>query len=132
MQASGAAPAAIPNYIKPKRISLKSHPTIKEAAIQDLIASDPSVLGLGDDLVRIGKEKTLPGGGRLDLILASADDEHYEVEVQLGPTDPSHIIRTIEYWDLERTRYPDREHYAVLVAENITSCLLYTSPSPRD
>ncbi len=26
----------------------------------------------------------------------------YEVEVQLGPTDEAHIIRTIEYWDIER------------------------------
>jgi hypothetical protein len=91
-----------PNYIKPKRISLKNHPTIKETAIQDLLASDPSILGLGDDLIKIGKEVTLPGGGRLDLLFASKDNQHYEVEVQLGATDPSHVIRTIEYWDLER------------------------------
>ena len=25
----------------------------------------------------------------------------YETDVQLGATDPSHIIRTIEYWDIE-------------------------------
>lgn len=25
----------------------------------------------------------------------------YEVEVQLGKTDESHIFRTIEYWDLD-------------------------------
>lgn len=94
------------NYIKPKRISLKNHPTINEKAIQDLLASDPSILGLGDDLIKIGKEVTLPGGGRLDLLFASGDDQRYEIEVQLGATDPSHIIRTIEYWDLERSRYP--------------------------
>src|ERR1700716_1608607 len=48
----------------------------------------------------------------------------YEVEVQLGPSDESHIIRTIEYWDIERKRYPQYEHAAVIVAEDITSRFL--------
>jgi|GEM_PF-6454705 len=39
----------------------------------------------------------------------------------LGRLDESHIIRAIEYWDLERNRYPNFEHKAVIVAENITS-----------
>jgi hypothetical protein len=46
------------------------------------------------------------------------------VEIQLGKTDESHIIRTIEYWDLERKRYPQYDHVAVLVAEGITSRFL--------
>jgi len=46
------------------------------------------------------------------------------VEIQLGPTDESHIIRTIEYWDIERKRYPQYEHTAVIVAEDITSRFL--------
>lgn len=45
----------------------------------------------------------------------------FTVELQLGPCDPDHIIRTIEYWDIERKRYPQREYCAVIVAENITS-----------
>lgn len=45
----------------------------------------------------------------------------YEVEIQLGATDESHIIRTIEYWDIERKRYPQYDHTAVIVAEDITS-----------
>jgi len=45
----------------------------------------------------------------------------YEVEIMLGATDPSHIIRTIEYWDIESRRYPSREHRAVIVAEEITN-----------
>ena len=45
----------------------------------------------------------------------------YEVEVQLGETNESHIIRTIEYWDNEKRRWPNRAHTAVLVAEKITS-----------
>jgi len=45
----------------------------------------------------------------------------YEVEVMLGATDESHIIRTIEYWDIESRRRPNKEHRAVIVAEDITS-----------
>lgn len=39
----------------------------------------------------------------------------------LGALDESHIIRTIEYWDIERQRRPQSEHRAVIVAEQITS-----------
>lgn len=42
----------------------------------------------------------------------------------MGPTDESHIIRTIEYWDIERKRYPQYEHSAVIVAEEITARFL--------
>src|SRR2546422_5830940 len=48
-------------------------------------------------------------------------ETRYEIEIMLGETDPSHIIRTIEYWDMERQRYPTLEHRAVIVAEEITS-----------
>jgi hypothetical protein len=89
--------------------------------LQDMIYDDPSILGLGD-LQAVMKEKTQSAGGRLDLLLKdTSDDSMYEVEVQLGDTDPSHIIRTIEYWDNEKRRWPNRSHTAVLVAEAITS-----------
>jgi hypothetical protein len=39
---------------------------------------------------------------------------------RLGMTDESHIIRTVEYWDTERRRWPQYEHVAVIVAEEIT------------
>ena len=68
----------------------------------------------------IQREKIQPLGGRLDLLLADDDGTRYEVEVQLGATDPSHIIRTLEYWDTERKRYPQYDHCAVIVAEEIT------------
>src|SRR5207249_3663808 len=42
----------------------------------------------------------------------------------LGATDESHVIRTIEYWDIERRRYPAYDHCAVLVAEDITTRFL--------
>ncbi len=44
----------------------------------------------------------------------------YEVETMIGDTDPDHIVRTIEYWDLVKRKWPQRQHYAVLVAERIT------------
>jgi hypothetical protein len=65
--------------------------------------------------------------GRLDLLLHDPNPDtprRYEVEIQLGKTDESHIIRTIEYWDLERKRYPQYERTAVIVAEDITSRFL--------
>ena len=45
----------------------------------------------------------------------------YEVEVMLGNTDEKHIIHTIEYWDRWKRKWPQRQHFAVLVAECITS-----------
>lgn len=106
--------------IKLERVSLKDHPEIKEDLIQSFIFSNPSVLGLGD-LTPLTREKIQPAGGRLDILLGDDDGARYEVEIQLGATDPSHIIRTIEYWDTERKRYPNYDHCAVIVAEEITS-----------
>lgn len=106
-------------FIKMERISLKNNPFVKEDLIQNFIFSDPTVLGLGD-LTPIQREKVQPSGGRLDVLLGDDNGTRYEVEIQLGATDPSHIIRTIEYWDTERKRYPQYDHCAVIVAEEIT------------
>jgi hypothetical protein len=51
-------------------------------------------------------------------------NRRYEVEVQLGTTDETHIVRTIEYWDIERKRYPQYDHCAIIIAEDITSRFL--------
>ena len=102
-----------------ERIYLKNNPQINEDVIQKFIFDNPAVLGLGD-LTAIQREKIQPLGGRLDILLADDDGNRYEVEIQLGSTDPSHIIRTIEYWDTEKKRYPQYDHCAVIVAEEIT------------
>jgi hypothetical protein len=116
-------------FIKPERILLANHPDYTEKWVQDRIAEDPSILGLGD-LVLKEKERLQPRAGRLDLLLQDADSStRYEVEIQLGGTDESHIIRTIEYWDIERKRYPQYDHYGVLAAEDTTSCFLKWSGS---
>ena len=109
---------------KPTKLNLYKHPEIKESWIQEQIASDPSILGIGD-LILKDKERTQPRAGRLDLLLQDAESKRrYEVEVQLGKTDEAHIIRTIEYWDIERKRYPQYDHCAVIIAEDITSRFL--------
>lgn len=111
-------------HIKLKTINLKNHAQFNERWLQDIIADDPSILGIGDVILR-DKERIHIGAGRLDLLLQDADGYgRYEVEIQLGKTDESHIIRTIEYWDIERKKYPQYEHTAVIVAEDVTSRFL--------
>jgi predicted transport protein len=111
-------------YTKPERIWLKSHPELDERWLQQRIADDPGLLGLGD-LVLKDRERPQPRAGRLDLLLQDAEaSKRYEVEVQLGKTDEAHIIRAIEYWDIERRRYPQYDHTSVIVAEDITSRFL--------
>jgi len=111
-------------HIQLKTVNLKSHPTLNERWLQDIIADDPTILGIGDVILK-DKERIHIGAGRLDLLLQEADGNgRYEVEIQLGATDESHIIRTIEYWDIERRKYPQYDHIAVIIAEDITSRFL--------
>ncbi len=111
-------------HVKLERVSLQNHPELDERWVQAQIAESPAMLGLGD-LDLKDKERIQPHAGRLDLLLQTPDaTRRYEVEIQLGATDESHIIRTIEYWDIERKRYPQYDHCAVLVAEDITSRFL--------
>jgi hypothetical protein len=116
--------ATPPVYAKAEVISLKDNPQFNEAWIKERILADRSILGLGDLAVRT-VEKIQPSGGRLDLLLHDDDQGiRYEVELMLGEVDPSHIIRALEYWDIERKRYPQFEHRAVLVAEKLTGRFL--------
>jgi hypothetical protein len=111
-------------FVKSEVISLKANPMYNEKWLQDRIAEDPGLLGLGD-LILKDSERRQPRAGRLDLLLVDAEGStRYEVEIQLGSTDEAHIIRTIEYWDIEKSRFPQYEHVAVLVAEDITSRFL--------
>jgi hypothetical protein len=97
---------------------------LTEKWVQDQIADNPPILTLGD-LILKDKERMQPSAGRLDLLLQDPETlKRYEVGLQLGATDESHIIRTIEYWDIERKRYPQYEHAAVIVAEDITARFL--------
>ena len=111
-------------HVPLKTIQLKNHQVLNERWLQDIIAEDPSIIGIGDVILK-DKERIHQGAGRLDLLLQDADGiDRYEVEIQLGATDESHIIRTIEYWDIERKRYPQYNHTAIIIAEDITSRFL--------
>jgi hypothetical protein len=111
-------------FHKARVIKLRGHPELSERWLQERIVEDPSLLGLGDVVVK-DIERRQPRAGRLDLLLVDPETStRYEVELQLGATDESHIIRTIEYWDSEKRRYPQHEHIAVLVAEDVTSRFL--------
>ncbi len=117
---SGPFPEQL-TYTKHEVVSLKGHTQFNEKWVQEQIAEEPQILGLGE-LRLVATEKPIPGGGRLDLLLI--DDEgnrRYEMELMLGAVDESHIIRTLEYWDVERRRFPHYDHCAVIVAEEITS-----------
>lgn len=107
-----------------KRIRLRDLPEFSEAWLHEYISTHTSILGLGE-LDVLDRERSQQSAGRLDMLLADSEDEvWYEVEIMLGATDPSHIIRCIEYWDIERRRYPAYDHVAVLVAEEVTSRFL--------
>ena len=113
-------PALVPH----ETVSLKNDPRFNEHWLQEQLIEKPSLLGLGDLEVR-DSERRQPSGGRLDLLLEHVETRNrYEVEIQLGSLDESHIIRTIEYWDIERRRFPQYEHTAVIVAEDVTSRFL--------
>jgi hypothetical protein len=110
--------------MKLESVSLKRSDQLNEKWVQAQIADDPTILGLGDLVVK-DKERMQPNAGRLDLLLQDPDSlKRFEVEIQLGGTDEAHIIRTVEYWDIERKRYPQYEHAAVIVAEEITARFL--------
>lgn len=108
----------------PDDIAIAQPISIREAGfdeywLQGQIFDNPGCLHLGD-VEAIAKERQQASGGRLDILLKNPeDDTMYEVEVMLGETDETHIVRTIEYWDNEKRKFPQRQHFAVLVAEHI-------------
>src|SRR5438045_1477648 len=107
------------NFSKAEKVKLRDH--ANEGWLQTQIEQDPSILGLGD-LVVLGRERRQSSGGRVDFLLHDSEtNTMFEVEIMLGATDESHIIRTIEYWDIETRKNPSKEHRAVIVAEQITN-----------
>jgi hypothetical protein len=58
-----------PQFVNHQKISLRNHPTLSEKWLQDIIAADPSILGLGD-LELIDSERIQEPAGRLDLLLS--------------------------------------------------------------
>jgi|SRR5258708_7645143 hypothetical protein len=123
-----SSPIAAPSEQAPKvtksvPISLREA-GVSESWLEQHIESDPTILRLGDVAI-IERQRRQEKAGRLDLLLEDdSGDKRYEVELMLGSTDESHLIRTIEYWDIERRKWPGYEHCAVLIAEDVTTRFL--------
>src|SRR6266436_2938055 len=95
---------------------------VTESWLESQIENEPSILRLGDVAI-IERQRRQEKAGRLDLLLEDdSGDKRYEVELMLGSTDESHLIRTVEYWDFERRKWPGYEHCAVLIAEDVAGC----------
>lgn len=62
------------SYIKPEKLFLKTHPALNEKWVQEIIAKDPSILGLGN-LILKDKERIQPHAGRLDIALGVKNDK---------------------------------------------------------
>jgi len=112
-----------PKLTKATQISLRDA-GVSESWLENHIENDPTILGLGDIAI-IERQRKQEKAGRLDLLLEDdSGDKRYEVELMLGSTDESHLIRTVEYWDIERRKWPGYEHCAVLIAEDVTTRFL--------
>ena len=73
-------------HVQLKTIQLKNHPELTERWLQDIIADNPSILGIGDVILK-DKERIHQSAGRLDLLRQDADGSNrYEVEIQLEAT----------------------------------------------
>lgn len=110
--------------LKGHQIVLKRHSIIKERHIQNIIVGNPAILGLeeglGGDLTLVGKEMEQEERRRVDLLFQDQNlNKIYEVEIQLGPLDESHLLRAVGYWNIERKKSPCYEHTAVIISENI-------------
>jgi hypothetical protein len=97
---------------------------ITESWLEEVIEKEPTILPLGEVTV-IERQRRQEKAGRLDLLLEDdSGDNRFEVELMLGKTDETHLIRTIEYWDIERRKWPGYDHTAVLIAEELTARFL--------
>ncbi|MBY6016310.1 hypothetical protein KUW04_00675 [Halomonas denitrificans] len=103
-------------------MSIKQSSGLDEYWLQDRIAAEPAILGLGNLFVR-DKER-VQNFGRLDLLL-EGDDVRYCVECMCGPLDADHLFRAVSYWLHEKDRHPQYQHVAVLVAEDVQASRFY-------
>jgi hypothetical protein len=79
-------------------LKIREHPELDERWVKEVIAEDPSVLGVGDVILK-DKERIQPCAGCIELLLQEIEGSHrYEVEIQLGKSDVEHIMRTFDYW----------------------------------
>lgn len=99
---------------------------LDERWLEQQLESEPGLLGPEfQDVEVLQTQRQVESGGRLDMLLFDrVKNRRYVAELMLGSLDESHVVRTIEYWDIERRRYPGHDHVAVIVAEEIGSRFL--------
>ena len=108
-------------YLKSQRISLEKNTQLDKSWVKQQIADDPSILELGDLVVR-DIDRTNTHAGWPDLLLQDSEKaRRYVVHLQLGASDETQIIRAIESYDAQEQSLPQYEYRAVLVAEDIAS-----------
>jgi len=54
-------------YVKHQKLLLKTHSDFNERWVQEKIAEDPSILGIGE-LILKDKERNQPGAGRFEVL----------------------------------------------------------------
>ena len=65
-------------HVQLKTIHLKNHQILNKKWLQEIIAADPSIIGIGDAILK-DKERIHQDAGRLDLLLQDADGiDRYE------------------------------------------------------
>lgn len=111
--------------IRPVRRNLREL-GLDERWLEQQLESELGMLGPEfQDAEVLQTQRQVESGGRLDmLVFDRVKNRRYVVEIMLGALDESHVVRTIEYWDIERRRYPGHDHVAVIVAEEIGSRFL--------
>ena len=108
-------------YLKSLRISLEKNTDLDESWVQQQIADDPSILELGDLVVR-DTDRENKRAGWPDLLLQDCESmSRYAVHLQLGASDEAQIIRAIESYDMQKKSLPQYKYCAVLIAEDIGS-----------
>src|SRR5262249_5313526 len=82
-------------YVKPELITLAHHPELNEQWVQARIAEDPTLLGLGDIILK-DNERAQPHAGRLDLLCqdARANSPNPAPIIAVGLTETS--VQTLE------------------------------------
>ena len=102
-----------------RKISLRNK-NINENIVQDYFEKNINIIGLTNGIF-LDKEELQSGSKRLNMLFKEKNTKKcYVVGVKLGNLDENHIIKTIEYWNLAKKKYPKYEHCIIFCVGNIT------------
>jgi hypothetical protein len=124
-------------FRKSRPISLKAHPVYREKWLQERLAEDPSLLGLGD-LVMKDAERRQPRAGRLDLLLSDPETSEFRIprSEEIAALLDDSGIETLEY-DKRYNRYrirltaPEVTKHRELLIDLIRRASGTPEPSPE-